>query len=224
MTDRDDLESLFGAASQSPVDVERSWAEHMRRRADRRVLPKGSPTRGRRLPRMAIILFTATLGVVVAAAATGGFGTSPDRHSSVPGHKSTARPGPGPATSGLPAFSSAVTTAVNATDVSIEAASDAEASEASVSEATAESTALSELPPSSTALAGQLVILTTSQYPDGILAWAFQTRPSDGYGAPSGGPAGNTAPPPRNFRVDFVDAKSGAWIEAVVGYSSGLSG
>jgi len=120
----------------------------------------------------------------------------------------------------VPSLSAAFVSAVNSTDVQIAPAT----GPASVGEASAVSAALGALPPGSSALAAELVTLTNSQYPTGVLAWAIETIPAGGISAGSGGPAGThqPSPPPRNFRVDFVDASTGAWLEGVAGYSADL--
>jgi hypothetical protein len=71
-------------------------------------------------------------------------------------------------------------------------------------------------------------MLTNAQHPDGVLVWAIESTGS--YGWVSGGPVGirgttgahQYQPPPQNFRVDFVGASTGAWLEGVSGYSPGL--
>ena len=119
-----------------------------------------------------------------------------------------------------PGLSAAFVRAVNSADVQIVPTSES----APVTEESAATAALAQLPPGSSASAAELVTLTNSQYPNGVLAWAIDTDPAGGYHAPSGGPVGapHPAPPPRNFRVDFVDASTGTWLEGVEGYSSGL--
>jgi hypothetical protein len=124
----------------------------------------------------------------------------------------------------LPALSSEFISAVNSTDVQIVATS----APASVAEQSAVAAALAQLPQGSSASAADLVMLTNSQYPAGELVWAIETVPAHGYQAISGGPApfrsGQTMspPPPRNFRVDFVSASTGAWLEGVEGYDPSL--
>lgn len=126
--------------------------------------------------------------------------------------------------SSSPGLSAAFISAVNSTDVQIVPAS----GPAPVTEASAVAAALAELPPGSSASAGGLVMLTNSQYPAGVLAWAIETTPAGGFSAgsgPMGAPdqaSAQASPPLRNFRVDFVDASTGAWLEGVAGYSSGL--
>ena len=123
-------------------------------------------------------------------------------------------------TAPLPGLSAAFIRAVNSTDVQIVTKS----APAPVTEQSAVATALAEVGPGSSALAGGLVMLTNAQHPAGELAWAIETKPADGYHAVSGGPVGAPHPAPlRNFRVDFVDASTGTWLEGVEGYSSGLS-
>ena len=118
-----------------------------------------------------------------------------------------------------PGLSAAFVSAVNSTDVQIVPTSES----APVTEESAATAALAQLPPGSSASAAELVTLTNSQYPNGVLAWAIDTDPAGGYHAASGGPVGAPHPaPPRNFRVDFVDASTGTWLEGVEGYSSGL--
>jgi hypothetical protein len=124
-------------------------------------------------------------------------------------------------TGSLPGLSAAFISAVNLTDVRIVAASQT----APVTEESAIAAVLAELPPGSSATAGDLVMLTNAQHPDGVLAWAIETTPAGGFHAASGGPPGagqQPSPPPRNFRVDFVDASTRAWLEGVEGYSPGL--
>lgn len=118
----------------------------------------------------------------------------------------------------LPGLSAAFISAVNLTDVQIVTTSTA----APVTEESAVATALAELGPGSSPSAAGLVMLTNAQHPAGVLAWAMETT---GRFAGSGGPVGmghRPSPPPMNFRVDFVDASTGAWLEAVLGYSSSL--
>jgi len=123
-------------------------------------------------------------------------------------------------TAPVPALSAAFISAVNSTDVQIVTTSAA----APVTEQSAVAAALAQLPPGSSATAAGLVMLTNAQHPAGVLAWAIETSPAGGFHAASGGPPGaaQQSPPPRNFRVDFVDASTGAWLEAVEGYSTGL--
>jgi hypothetical protein len=121
----------------------------------------------------------------------------------------------------VPALSAAFISAVNSTDVQIVTASTA----APVTEQSAVATALAQLPPGSSATAADLVMLTNAQHPAGVLVWAIETTPAGGFHAASGGPPGagqQPSPPSRNFRVDFVDASTGAWLEAVEGYSTSL--
>ena len=123
-------------------------------------------------------------------------------------------------TAPYPGLSAAFVSAVNSTDVQIATASES----APVTEESAATAAIAQLPAGSSASAAELVTLTNSQYPNGVLAWAIETDPAGGFHAISGGPAGvaHPSPPPRNFRVDFVDASTGTWLEGVEGYSSGL--
>ena len=118
-----------------------------------------------------------------------------------------------------PGLSAAFVSAVNSTDVQIAPVSES----APVTEESAATAALAELPQGSSALAAELVTLTNSQYPNGVLAWAIETDPADGYHAASYGPVGAPHPAPlRNFRVDFVNASTGTWLQGVEGYSSDL--
>lgn len=118
-----------------------------------------------------------------------------------------------------PDLSAAFVSAVNSTDVQIAPASES----APITEESAATAALAQLGPGSSASAAELVTLTNSQYPNGVLAWAIETDPAGGYHAVSGGPVGKPHPAPlMNFRVDFVDASTGTWLEGVEGYSSGL--
>jgi hypothetical protein len=122
----------------------------------------------------------------------------------------------------LPALSAAFISAVNSTDVQIATTS----APASVAEQSAVAAALAQMTQGSSASAADLVMLSNSQDPAGKLVWAIETVPAGGYAA-SSGPAGvghkvSPPPPPRNFRVDFVNASTGAWLEAVEGYSSSL--
>jgi len=131
-------------------------------------------------------------------------------------------------TGSLPGLSAAFISAVNLTDVRIVAASQT----APVTEQSAVAAVLAQVPPGSSATAGDLVMLTNAQHPDGVLAWAIESTGSFGWA--SGGPAvlrRGTAgahhyqpprPPRPNFRVDFVNARTGVWLEGVEGYSSGL--
>lgn len=122
----------------------------------------------------------------------------------------------------LPELSSELISGVNATDVTVAPVTSGSAG-VMTSESVAVSESLNEVPSGSSAVAAELVTLTNMQYPAGELVWAVQVVPKFGYGPPSGGPPGYTGPPPlRNFRVDFVDAKTGQWLEAVEGYSSPL--
>jgi hypothetical protein len=121
----------------------------------------------------------------------------------------------------LPGLSAAFISAVNSTDVQIVTSS----ASAPVAEQSAVAAALAQIPAGSSASAAGLAMLTNAQYPAGVLVWAIETVPAGGYGAASGGPyrAGHQqSPPPLNFRVDFVDASTGAWLEGVEGYSAGL--
>jgi len=132
------------------------------------------------------------------------------------------------ARNGSQGFSAAFISAVNSADVRIVPAGQTAA--VTVTEKSAVAAALAELPPGSSASAADLVTLTNSQYPGGMLAWAIETIPAGGYSGFSCGPpprrgtAGphHCQPPRQNFRVDFVDASTGAWLEGVSGYSSGL--
>lgn len=122
------------------------------------------------------------------------------------------------ATAPLPGLSAAFISAVNSTDVQIVSTS----TPAPVTEQSAVATALAELGKGSSPSAAGLVMLTNAQHPAGVLAWAIETT---GVFVGSGGPAGvghQPSPPPMNFRVDFVDASTGAWLEGVTGYSSSL--
>jgi hypothetical protein len=121
----------------------------------------------------------------------------------------------------LPALSAAFIRAVDSTDVRIVATSRT----APIAEKSAVAAVLAELPSGSSVTAGDLVTLTNDQHPDGVLAWAIESTGS--FAWVSGGPVGirgKTGAPPRpprpNFRVDFVDATTGAWLEGVEGYSS----
>ena len=121
----------------------------------------------------------------------------------------------------LPAFSAAFISAVNSTDVQIVTTS----APASVAEQPAVAAALAQLPQGSSASAAELVMLTNDQYPGGELVWAIETVPAGGYHAVSGGPVkpGRTpSAPPENFRVDFVNASTGVWLEGVQGYDASL--
>lgn len=122
-------------------------------------------------------------------------------------------------TAPLPGLSAAFISAVNSTDVLIVTKS----APAPVTEQSAVATALAELGHGPSPSAAGLVMLTNSQHPAGILAWAIET--TGRFALIGGGPAGiahRPSPPPLNFRVDFVDAATGAWLEAVTGYSSSL--
>jgi hypothetical protein len=109
---------------------------------------------------------------------------------------------------------------VNSTDVQIVTKS----APAPVTEQSAVATALAEFSSGSSPSAAGLVMLTNSQHPAGVLAWAIETTGS--FPLAGGGPQAETghgpSPPAMNFRVDFVDASTGAWLEAVTGYRSGL--
>ena len=121
----------------------------------------------------------------------------------------------------LPGHSAAFISAVNSTDVQIVTTS----APAPVTEQSAVAAALAQMPPGSSASAADLVMLTNSQYPAGELVWAIETVPAGGYRAASGGPPGaghQPSLPPRNFRVDFVNASTGAWLEGVEGHNSDL--
>jgi hypothetical protein len=160
---------------------------------------------------VAVPLVIAVVASVIAAARHGQDrgGYSPNSTASI--SSSSAAPYPG--------LSAAFVSAVNSTDVQIAPVSES----ASVTEGSAATAALAQLSPGSSASAAELVTLTNSQYPNGVLAWAIDTDPAGGYQAPSYGPAGYSHPAPeRNFRVDFVDAATGTWLEGVEGYSSGL--
>lgn len=124
-----------------------------------------------------------------------------------------------------PGLSSAFLGAVNSTDVHIVPAK----GPAAVSEESAVSAALAQEPPGASSPAAELVTLTDSRHPAGVLAWAVQTIPVGGYiagGGPVPGANPNVpvhyTPPRRNFRVDFVDASTGAWLGGVSGYGPGL--
>jgi hypothetical protein len=125
-------------------------------------------------------------------------------------------------TAPLPALSAEFISAVNSTDVQIVTTS----APASVTEQSAVTAALAQMPQGSSASAADLVMLTNAQYPAGELVWAIETVPAGGYQAVSVGPVrpGRTVstPPPRNFRVDFVSASTGAWLEGVEGYDPSL--
>jgi hypothetical protein len=126
-------------------------------------------------------------------------------------------------TAPLPALSAEFISAVNSTDVQIVTTS----APASVAEQSAVAAALAQLPQGSSASAADIVMLTNAQYPAGELVWAIETIPAGGF-AVLGGPApfrsGQkvASPPPRNFRVDFVSASTGAWLEGVEGYDPSL--
>jgi hypothetical protein len=122
----------------------------------------------------------------------------------------------------LPALSAAFISGVNSIDVQIVTTS----APASVAEQPAVAAALAQLPQGSSASAADLVMLINSQHPAGELVWAIETVPAGGYHAVSVGPVrpGRTvsSPPPENFRVDFVNASTGAWLEGVQGYDASL--
>jgi hypothetical protein len=120
----------------------------------------------------------------------------------------------------LPALSAAFISAVNSTDVQIVTTS----APAPVTEQSAVAAALAQMPPGSSASAADLVMLTNTQYPAGELVWAIETVPAGGYGPLTAGPVGveHSPPPTPNFRVDLVNASTGAWLEAVLGYSASL--
>jgi hypothetical protein len=128
----------------------------------------------------------------------------------------------------LPGLSAAFVSAVNLTDVRVVAAG--QTPPVTVTEQSAVAAVLAQLPSGSSVSAGDLVTLTNAQHPDGVLAWAIESTGS--YGGVSGGPVGIRGttgahhqprrPPRPNFRVDFVDASTGAWLEGVSGYSPGL--
>ena len=86
-----------------------------------------------------------------------------------------------------PGLSAAFVSAVNSTDVQIVPTSES----APVTEESAATAALADLPPGSSASAAELVTLTNSQYPNGVLAWAIETDPADGYHAVSYGRSGH---------------------------------
>lgn len=122
-------------------------------------------------------------------------------------------------TAPLPGLSAAFISAVNSTDVQIVTKS----APAPVTERSAVATALAQMGKGSSPSAAGLVMLTNSQHPAGVLAWAIETLGS--FALAGGGPVGigdRPSPPPMNFRVDFVDASTGAWLEAVTSYSSSL--
>jgi hypothetical protein len=126
----------------------------------------------------------------------------------------------------LPGLSAAFVRAVNLTDVRVVAAS--QTPPVTVTEQSAVAAVRAQLPSGSSVSAGDLVTLNNAQHPDGVLAWAIESTGS--FTWVSGGPVGirrtagaqHSRPPTPNFRVDFVDASTGAWLEGVSGYSPGL--
>ncbi len=122
----------------------------------------------------------------------------------------------------LPSFSHELFNALNNTDVNVSPALSQQAITGTVSEAAAQATALAQVRPGSQALAAQLVILRNAQWPSGVLAWAIQINEAGGFHAPSAGPVGNQSPPPRNFKVVFVQAAAGTFLEGVSAYDAAL--
>ena len=82
----------------------------------------------------------------------------------------------------------------------------------------------------SVAKAAQLVTLDSAQSPNGVLAWAIWVVPEGGY-FPITGPVpipGSTVTTPttlvqNNYEVDFVDATTGRWLQAIQSYDPALS-
>jgi hypothetical protein len=125
----------------------------------------------------------------------------------------------------LPALSAAFISAVNSTDVQIVATSAPASGPAPVAEQSAVAAALAQMPKGSSASAADLVMLTNFKYPAGELVWAIETVPAGGYAVLAGPmprPGHTMSPPPRNFRVDFVSASTGTWLEGVEGYDPSL--
>ena len=82
----------------------------------------------------------------------------------------------------------------------------------------------------SVAKAAQLVTLDSAQSPNGVLAWAIWVVPEGGY-FPVTGPVpipGSAVTTPttlvqNNYQVDFVDATTGRWLQAIESYDPVLT-
>jgi hypothetical protein len=79
--------------------------------------------------------------------------------------------------------------------------------------------------------AAELMTLDTVQYPHGVLVWAIQVVPEGGYipaNPPSPVPGMTTATTmpstadQSNYEVDFVDARTGKWLQAIQSYDPAL--
>jgi hypothetical protein len=117
-----------------------------------------------------------------------------------------------------PALTSSIVSAVNNTDMTITPA--AAGQTAMISEATAQATALNQLPPGSAVLGASLVMLTDGLFPAGRLVWAVSVNPAGPHFVAGG--VGTSMPPEINFRVDFVDATTGQWLQADMGRDPNL--
>lgn len=118
-------------------------------------------------------------------------------------------------------LSNAVVDAVNSTNMTIVLSAISPPTTA-ISEATAEQTVLAQLPPGSVVEAASLVELTDGLYPTGRLAWGVSSNPAGDHSVAGGVFVGKTAPPQFNFRVDFVDASTGQWLQADMGADPNL--
>ena len=125
----------------------------------------------------------------------------------------------GAETTAAPALSTAVVNAVNNTDMTIVLAPASQT--ASVTQATAESNSSQPAPFGLGCAAASLVLLTDALYPSGRLAWASSVNPAEPHTA-AGGFVGATAPPEFNFRVDFIEAETGQWLQDDMGSSPNL--
>lgn len=119
------------------------------------------------------------------------------------------------------ALSTAVVDAVNSTNMTI-VLSAINPLTTAISEATAEETVLTQLASGSVVEAASLAELTDGLYPAGRLVWAVSSNPAGDHSVAGGVFVGKTAPPQFNFRVDFVDANTGQWLQADMGADRNL--
>ncbi len=128
-------------------------------------------------------------------------------------------------TSTLSALPSSLVNALNSTDVSV---TNVQQQSTAVPLSTAVSVVLSKAGASSTAHYAGLVDLKDTQDPAGTLAWAIEIIPANGFipfsgPAPTGtGQSTSTTQVHSNYEVDFVNASTGQWMQAVQGYDSAL--
>lgn len=129
------------------------------------------------------------------------------------------------AATNLPMFSGSLISAVDATGETIAPVGEGVVASVGVPEDSAVSEAVLDSPGTgNVAVAAQVVELSDTLYPNGQLVWAIDIVPSSGFPT-TATPVGYTGalPPPDDFMVNFIDASTGKWLEAVSGYSAALT-